>query len=805
MNVKTRIAAFESQNEELRRIATPTRGSSPAASPRGFGSDMRKVNGSASSSPVSEAGAPASLFRPASRTRSSPFETRSTTHSNAGSAISTGGYSVARSSTISGTSSTMAASEIRKTRLARSASTGNSSVASEPPPGSLMERRKQIKESRLRQRSPVAAKNTSIGEAYSKRRNGSLTPTGKYSPSPRPVNGRNPLKSHLNGTTNGSTFSTVSTKSRSVHYLTVPALSSEAPPKQHRQLPVTTTQQKQIQAEPEQRPQEQASAQFRKPSRPTPTAALHSNRRFVHSISAESDDSNKNQEEVAPSTASGSSSTSLQQKRHPAQLAKKHRMQRMKRTANDIDMQNVTNSIPSMGSEFDEEYDDVDYDTNEEAVSGLENPPSIQRVRGDVSREGSFLPQSRTDPPGGSVTTDDEATLTSVRRVVEARQEEYSADLLRDATPTKQSTPWSQVDGSNMESRRRASTLSPPTTAREAYGEEKSDKPSDMLRTASSSDYDSDQDASPMLKKQQQQQQLLQANGQQRQQPPQRDVASTPDWTEIPDVNGFFSRSRSSGFVHHSDSNRAEDEDSYGDSPSSLSYAERMRRATELKKKNARNGDKNPEGGESPLLNKDDFEHYRQQLDNSSTKIAAGVIGCAAVGCLVLGPVGLLLGPAAVGIGFGFMQIPEEHRNNMRDKAAKAFESAQQSALNASDTISQSCAVTYKDSGVSAHIPPDMSRCFTSTEDAPRHERRAGDEDEDEHSPVASDNKGEGPLGANAKGKSTTKGISGSDNHASPPPSKIRNKKVACLRNGELEFICSYCERFVKFRLRVLY
>ena len=69
-------------------------------------------------------------------------------------------------------------------------------------------------------------------------------------------------------------------------------------------------------------------------------------------------------------------------------------------------------------------------------------------------------------------------------------------------------------------------------------------------------------------------------------------------------------------------------------------------------------------GPTSPRLKSDDpMEQYRQSMENPAIKTAAGVIGAATVGCLVIGPVGMLLGAAAVGIGVGVMQIPEEQRS----------------------------------------------------------------------------------------------------------------------------------------------
>ena len=57
-----------------------------------------------------------------------------------------------------------------------------------------------------------------------------------------------------------------------------------------------------------------------------------------------------------------------------------------------------------------------------------------------------------------------------------------------------------------------------------------------------------------------------------------------------------------------------------------------------------------------------------------------------------MGPVGLLVGAASVGIGMGFMQIPEEQRNNVRNHASTSLEKARDIACNINDTMSTTCA-----------------------------------------------------------------------------------------------------------------
>jgi hypothetical protein len=84
--------------------------------------------------------------------------------------------------------------------------------------------------------------------------------------------------------------------------------------------------------------------------------------------------------------------------------------------------------------------------------------------------------------------------------------------------------------------------------------------------------------------------------------------------------------------------------------------------------------------------------------------------------------VGLLVGAAAVGIGVGVMQIPEEQRVHVKNKAVKAVHQAHESAISASEAISTSCATSCHDIGCIDHFPSDMKE-FLRTR-VPRQARR---------------------------------------------------------------------------------
>ncbi|CAB9506987.1 expressed unknown protein [Seminavis robusta] len=192
----------------------------------------------------------------------------------------------------------------------------------------------------------------------------------------------------------------------------------------------------------------------------------------------------------------------------------------------------------------------------------------------------------------------------------------------------------------------------------------------------------------------------------------------------------------------------------------------------------------------SPLLKTEEpMDQYRQSLESPAMKTAAGVIGAATVGCIVIGPVGMLLGAAAVGIGVGVMQIPEEQRSNMADKATEALTKVQKQALDASEVLSNSCATTYKDSGIADHIPAEMTQFCAVSEDHVDPVDVISPDIKSQDSEAGRIDQVTGPCGGGVVG------VGGGDlprlkNHhdsrkpASPNQSRsLRNKKVACLRH----------------------
>lgn len=183
------------------------------------------------------------------------------------------------------------------------------------------------------------------------------------------------------------------------------------------------------------------------------------------------------------------------------------------------------------------------------------------------------------------------------------------------------------------------------------------------------------------------------------------------------------SRSQSSGLARNADANSRLDDDDrtydYGDqdSQSSETYEKRKERErkAELEKQRTDSGYVQP--GEA-FINKEDVEYIGKQLESPIAKTAAGVVAAGTVGCIIMGPVGLLVGAAAVGLGVGIMQIPKEQRKHVQERATNAAHEAHVSVVGLSEKLSNSCAVACNESGVADQIPMDLKQCFTPPEAA---------------------------------------------------------------------------------------
>ena len=168
----------------------------------------------------------------------------------------------------------------------------------------------------------------------------------------------------------------------------------------------------------------------------------------------------------------------------------------------------------------------------------------------------------------------------------------------------------------------------------------------------------------------------------------------------------------------------------------------------------------------SPLLTRADVEHYCRSLDTPVMKTAVGIVVAGTLGILILGPVGLLVGTATVGIGVGVMQIPEEQRNNVQAKATAALQRAHESALNASDALSSTCAVSCHEAN--KKLPMEMKQCFVSDESA------------------TVDTEASIQRSESVK-KGDDRSVKGSVvMYEKPSPGQSKNRRVACGRNGRI-------------------
>jgi hypothetical protein len=338
---------------------------------------------------------------------------------------------------------------------------------------------------------------------------------------------------------------------------------------------------------------------------------------------------------------------------------------------------------------------------------------------------------------------------------------------------------------------------------RDWLDEEKSEKEKHrggVFRTASSSDYDTDGDLSKTSN--------LSHNN------IDNNALDGPSQSQATDVNDFFAARLSYTQPNHKRGITEDDERTfdYGDrdddSNGSASYATRKLKEAQRRALREEQG-KEPQSAtfqtspitELPLLNKDDIEHYKKSMDTPAVKMGAGVAGIATLGCLVFGPLGLLAGAAAVGIGVGVMKLPEEKRSDMQDRATKAMNEFQEKAMDVSDNLSNSCATsscatTYKESGVAEHFPP----CFDLGSDLVENAHESMTQSE-----IVRGGKNRNPVGSSggvtksgAKHPSIPSSKLGEGSLVIPPTSqassRMRNKKkVACLRNGKHCNVKGFC------------
>lgn len=372
--------------------------------------------------------------------------------------------------------------------------------------------------------------------------------------------------------------------------------------------------------------------------------------------------------------------------------------------------------------------------------------------------------------------TDDEATLTSVRRIMAGENNGLS--------PRDKSIHYQHLQ-TFEESHRSGRTMPQSTHARSTHSkssrvhnssrldnwpqEEKSDKAAAIPRvfqTESSSDYDTDGDMSKNSR--------------------QSQILDGPSHSQVTDVNDFFTQSK------YPPTNRRMDDDErtfdYGDrddaSNASGSFAVRQRRVLDPppEPSSSKEWKEATDAEPSSLLNKDDVEHYTKSFGSPAMKVGVGVIGAFTVGCIVLGPAGLLAGAAIVGLGVGAMQIPDKERQKIQAKVQKTVRKVHAKALDATESLSNSCVTTYEESGVAEHLPP----CLSLATDTGAKDNESTRSDKRIPGAVPDESKIQSNNNAKASGASPT---AQDPNHARSEPisgfDRPRNKKVACLRNGK--------------------
>jgi len=221
-----------------------------------------------------------------------------------------------------------------------------------------------------------------------------------------------------------------------------------------------------------------------------------------------------------------------------------------------------------------------------------------------------------------------------------------------------------------------------------------------------------------------------------------------------------------------------------GDDDASVTYEQRKEAARKAKEAEKTRKAGFVHNAANPLLNTEDVSYYRQTFHTPAAKVTGGLVAAGTVGCLLLGPVGLLVGAAAVGIGVGIMQIPEEQRAHVKDKAVKTVHQAKESAVNASEVLSSSCAAGCHDLGVADHLPADLKEFFENPKDPNKKVRK------DDASVVNGGVNGverstnmSGPAPGAAEGRKPQKIMTQS-------PSKTGKKRAACLRNCK-ELTCT--------------
>uniref|UniRef100_A0A7S4R6L4 Uncharacterized protein n=1 Tax=Ditylum brightwellii TaxID=49249 RepID=A0A7S4R6L4_9STRA len=100
-----------------------------------------------------------------------------------------------------------------------------------------------------------------------------------------------------------------------------------------------------------------------------------------------------------------------------------------------------------------------------------------------------------------------------------------------------------------------------------------------------------------------------------------------------------------------------------------------------------------------------DDEGHGSNCSTPNVTAAVGLTAVAAAGGVVLGPMGILVGVALVGLGFSLSQIPEDQSNDIRNYATHLLQSAHEKAVFMHETVQSSCVHACDSSGLPEQYP----------------------------------------------------------------------------------------------------
>mmetsp|Transcript_1527 Transcript_1527/g.2443 ORF Transcript_1527/g.2443 Transcript_1527/m.2443 type:complete len:932 (+) Transcript_1527:172-2967(+) len=185
---------------------------------------------------------------------------------------------------------------------------------------------------------------------------------------------------------------------------------------------------------------------------------------------------------------------------------------------------------------------------------------------------------------------------------------------------------------------------------------------------------------------------------------------------------------------------------------------------------------------------------YFQSIGNSPlAKTAAGVSALAFIG-IAVGPLGLVVGAAAVGAGIGVMQLPPERRAEMSEKASQVLEQANEKANVINETVSTSCVQACEKTGLkeaAQNTIPDHYLCDSLKDQHGIGGMMGGSSRKDLDVSMAeselrlqSNNGDDATVTTDRNGKGA---LPGDDRHSMMMPRvNLGNRRVACFRRGRI-------------------